>query len=58
MIKIAIIGSGISGLSLACKLNNKYSLTIFEKSRTVSGRLATKKVQNLSSTNHNLIYLL
>ncbi len=46
MIKIAIIGSGISGLSLACKLNNKYSLTIFEKSRTVSGRLATKKVQN------------
>ena len=40
-IKIAIIGSGISGLECAAKLNkeNKYSITIFEANSTFGGRI-------------------
>lgn len=40
--KIAIIGAGISGLVLANKLKNFYQVDIFEKSRGVSGRLASR----------------
>lgn len=41
--KIAIIGSGISGLSIARKLNQENQVTIFEKSRSVGGRMATRR---------------
>ncbi len=44
---IAIIGAGISGLACATALSNSgYSVTIFEKSRGVSGRLSTRVADN------------
>jgi renalase len=40
--KIAIIGAGIAGLTLARHLNPKYEITIFEKSKGLGGRMATR----------------
>lgn len=44
---IAIVGAGISGLACATALNNAgCRVTIFEKSRGVSGRLSTRVTDN------------
>jgi len=43
MQKLAIIGAGLSGLSLANLLKDKYQITIFEKARGVSGRMSTRR---------------
>ncbi|NVK88903.1 MAG: FAD-dependent oxidoreductase [Gammaproteobacteria bacterium] len=43
--KIAIIGSGISGLACAHYLQNKYAVTVYEKNDYVGGHTATKQVQ-------------
>ena len=43
MQKLAIIGAGISGLSLASLLKDKFQITIFEKARGVSGRMSTRR---------------
>ena len=40
--KIAIIGAGISGLTLAQELSKKFDVSVFEKSRGVSGRMSTR----------------
>lgn len=40
--RIAIIGAGISGLTLAHALSADASITLFEKSRGVSGRMSTR----------------
>lgn len=43
--RVAVIGAGIAGLSLAHALKSKgpqFSVTLFEKARGVSGRLATR----------------
>ncbi len=40
--KIAIIGAGIAGLTLARELSPLYNVEIFEKSRGVGGRLSTR----------------
>ncbi len=42
MKKIAIIGAGLSGLTLALMLNKKADVTVFEKSRGIGGRMATR----------------
>ena len=42
MVNIAIIGAGLSGLTAANKLNKLGSVTVYEKSRGVSGRMATR----------------
>ena len=42
--KVAIIGGGISGIMLSYRLKQKgFGSTIFEKSRGVGGRMATKR---------------
>ena len=41
--KIAIIGSGISALTAARKLNNISDVTIFDKSKGIGGRIATRR---------------
>ncbi|MFK7866823.1 MAG: NAD(P)/FAD-dependent oxidoreductase [Alphaproteobacteria bacterium] len=43
MTKIAIIGAGISGLSLAHKLAPHASITLFDKARGAGGRMATRR---------------
>jgi len=40
--RIAIIGAGLSGLTLATELAPHAEITVFEKSRGVSGRMATR----------------
>lgn len=42
MKKIAIIGAGLSGLSLAHMLKGRAEITLFEKARGVSGRMSTR----------------
>lgn len=42
MKKIAIIGAGLSGLTAATVLKDHADITLFEKSRGVSGRIATR----------------
>jgi len=42
MMRIAIIGAGISGITLARALTAKTHVTLFEKSRGVSGRMSTR----------------
>ena len=44
MKRIGIIGAGLSGLLLANRLQDKAKVTVFEKSRGVSGRLATRRI--------------
>ncbi len=41
--KIAIVGAGISGLTLANELAGIGEITVFEKSRGVGGRMATRR---------------
>lgn len=42
MKKIAVIGAGLSGLTLASQLNAFAEVTVFEKSRGIGGRMATR----------------
>ena len=42
MKKIAIIGAGLTGITLARILSQSAEITLFEKSRGVGGRLATR----------------
>lgn len=43
MTKIAVIGGGLSGLTVATLLKNDADITVFEKARGVSGRLSTRR---------------
>jgi len=44
MTRLAIIGAGLAGLTLARRLSNNAKITVFEKSRGVSGRLSTRRL--------------
>lgn len=44
--KIAIIGSGMSGLSVARQVAKRNDVTIFDKSRGIGGRMATRRVDD------------
>ncbi len=44
MKRVAIIGAGISGLVCARTLAGKFDVRLFDKSRGVSGRMATRRV--------------
>lgn len=46
MRKIAVIGAGLSGLTFASRLNAKAEVTVFEKSRGIGGRMATRYAEN------------
>lgn len=44
--RIAVVGAGLAGLSFAHFLHHQADLTLFEKSRGVGGRLATRRTGN------------
>lgn len=46
--KIAIIGSGIAGLTAAYQLNKKYDITLYESNQRLGGHTATKTVTTAS----------
>ena len=48
--KIAIIGSGISGLSTALLLSQKHDITIFEIDKRFGGHANTVQVKNKKAT--------
>jgi predicted NAD/FAD-dependent oxidoreductase len=58
MKRIAIIGTGITGLSLANSLTNA-SITFFDKSRKAGGRITTRSTRQFPnlSFDHGLHYL-
>lgn len=43
--KIAIVGTGISGLTAAYMLQNKHDITVFEKDDRLGGHTATKTIE-------------
>jgi len=45
MTKIAIIGSGLAGLSLAHQLKDKADISLFDKSRGPSGRMSHRRAE-------------
>ncbi len=48
MVKIAIIGAGISGLALANTIKNSADIELFEKSRGFGGRVATRRADDFN----------
>lgn len=46
--RVAIIGAGISGLTMASMLQSTADITVFEKSRGVGGRMSTRHVDDFS----------
>jgi len=48
MVKIAIIGAGISGLALANTIKNNADVELFEKSRGFGGRVATRRANDFN----------
>jgi len=44
MNKIAVIGAGITGLSVANELSKLADVTVFDKSRGLGGRMATRRI--------------
>ncbi len=45
MKNVAVIGAGITGVTLANILKKKVTITVFEKSRGVGGRMATRRAE-------------
>ncbi|MEM8796269.1 MAG: NAD(P)-binding protein, partial [Pseudomonadota bacterium] len=48
MAKVGIIGAGLAGLTLASRLAGTADVTLFEKARGVSGRMATRRAEPFS----------
>ena len=47
-LRVGIIGSGIAGLTVASSLQTIADVTVFEKSRGVGGRMATRRIGDVS----------
>ena len=48
MVNIAIIGGGISGLTVANILRDDANVTVFEKARGVGGRMSTRRAEHFN----------
>lgn len=56
-LKIAVIGAGISGLAVARTLTDHgHSITVFEKSRGVGGRMSTRRCDDGLTFDHGAQY--
>ncbi len=52
-----IIGSGISGATIAHTLSKRYSLDVYDKARGVGGRSSNKKFNKNESFDHGVQYI-
>ena len=52
-----IIGSGISGATIANSLSKKYSLDVYDKARGAGGRSSNKKLSKNESFDHGVQYI-
>ena len=57
MLEFCIIGSGISGSTIANHLKKKYSIKVYDKSRGVGGRSSFKRYKGKIGFDHGLQYL-
>ncbi len=56
MIDFCVLGSGISGSTIANLLSKKYSVEIIDKAKGVGGRASNKKITKSVSFDHGLQY--
>ena len=56
MIDFCVLGSGLSGSTIANLLNKKYSIEIIDKAKGIGGRSSTKKINKKVSFDHGLQY--
>ena len=52
-----IIGSGISGATIAKALSKKFSLDVYDKARGAGGRSSKKKLNKNESFDHGVQYI-
>ena len=57
MLDYCIIGSGISGSTIASNLKKKYITKVFDKARGVGGRSSFKRYKGRVGFDHGLQYL-
>ena len=57
MIDFCILGSGISGSTIANLLSKKYSVKVFDKARGPGGRSSNKRFKNNLSFDHGVQYI-
>ena len=56
--RIAIIGAGMAGISCAHALQQRdFAVTLFDKSRGIGGRLATRRIESGDSFDHGAQYI-
>ena len=57
MSEFGIIGSGISGATIANLLNKKYSVILFDKARGPGGRASFKRIKSKTGFDHGTQYI-
>ena len=58
MTKVAVIGAGMCGISCASYLQkNGFEVTVFEKSRGIGGRMASRRINEQVSVDHGAQYI-
>ena len=57
MIDFCIVGSGVSGSTIANLLSKKYSVEIFDKAKGVGGRASNKRFSTNLSFDHGVQYI-
>ena len=58
MSSFCVIGSGISGATIANLLSKKYSVDLFDKARGPGGRASFKRLDQLKGFDHGTQYIL
>ena len=57
MIDFCVLGSGISGSTIANLLSKKYSVKVFDKARGPGGRSSSKRFKENLSFDHGVQYV-
>ena len=57
MLDFCIIGTGISGSTIAKLLNQKFSVNVYDKAKGIGGRSSFKRLNGKIGFDHGLQYL-